>query len=643
MSFKYRPDIDGLRAIAVLLVIFYHAGFKIISGGFVGVDVFFVISGFLITSIIAQDIKENRFNFFSFYVKRIKRILPSFYLVIFTTISLGFLLLLPNDLVALSKSFLASSLFFANMYFWKVTGGYFNTSTGEMPLLHIWSLSLEEQFYFVWPVVLLVILKSRFSKSITPLIIVSIIFTFLLSEWAAINKPNAAYYYLPTRAGELLIGALLAIILASGVKLKSNLANCLSILGCVFIFGSAFGLSKASTFPGFNSLWPCVGAALLILSGNSTPTFVGKILSSKFLVFIGLISYPMYLWHWPIIAYLNYLNYELNYLLGGGVILLTTILSIMTWHFVEKRLRRVKLSDTSAFIRIFVIPSIIVFCVGLLIIVNDGFDKRFVNNVKFLKVKQALEMPTVSKGWCYQTAKDMDIEEPLGCSLGIKEGVPNAIFMGDSHAGHYQYLVNYIGNNNGLKIATFITSNCFPSLYTSNSENLGGNPKLCKSFRSEVQRIVTQNKVEVVFFAAKWDANTEWLHETKEALDILSERATKIIIFPQIPSYFDNVPQEYLRSTAISGFSDFNGGKVNKAYILANLNVKKIAKKYNNVLFLDLDLFTGEETTLPFFSNEGVPFYFDSNHLNMYGSKMLTRKFIDSPARNRLINEEIKE
>jgi len=643
MSLKYRSDIDGLRAIAVLLVIFYHAGFKAISGGFVGVDVFFVISGFLITSIISKDIQRNEFKLFNFYIKRIKRILPSFYVVIFTTLFLGFFLLLPNDFIALAKSFIASSIFLANMFFWKVTGGYFNSNTGEMPLLHIWSLSLEEQFYFIWPFVLLFIFKSKWNKSIIPLTVIAVISIFIFSEWAAVHKPNAAYYFLPSRAGELLIGALLAITLASGFRLNPYLANYISVFGGILILGSAFSLSKSSVFPGVNSLWPCLGAAFIILSGSGNTTHVSKVLSSKFLVFIGLISYPMYLWHWPIIAYLNYLNYELDFVLGGGVILLTTVLAILTWHFVEKRLRIVQLTDASVFIRIFVVPSLIIFCISMLIIVNDGFDSRLKGNAKYLKVKQTLEMPTISKGWCYQTDTVLNHKESLDCSLGIEEGVSNALFIGDSHAGHYQHLVNQIGNENGLKTATFITSNCFPSLYTLHSKNLGGNPELCKAFRTEVRSIVDRGAIQFVFLAARWDANTEWLHETKEALDILSKRANKIIIFPQIPSYINNVPQEYLRSTAISGFNKSNVNEIDKSYVLANLKVKDIAEEYENVSFLDLNIFTGKRQELPLFTNEGIPLYFDSNHLNMVGSQMLTKKFMDSSDGNLLIKAVIKE
>ena len=643
MSFKYRSDIDGLRAIAVLFVIFYHAGFKVISGGFIGVDVFFVISGFLITSIIQKEILNKEFKLFNFYVKRIRRILPSFYVVIFTTICCGFFLLLPSDFILLAKSFLASSIFIANMYFWKSTGGYFNSNTDELPLLHLWSLSLEEQFYFIWPFFLILVLGTKFKRFIILLLSVVVILLFAFSEWAATAKPNAAYYFLPTRAGELLIGGLLAMLVSSGVKLKQTVAEWCSILGVVLLVYSALILSKSSVFPGINSLLPCLGAVLIILSGTGNSTFIGRILSTKLLVFIGLISYPMYLWHWPIIAYLNYLNYELDYIVGSAVILLTIILAIFTWHFIEGTLKKIKLKNSTVFINMFTIPTIIVVCITYMIVNNDGYENRFSDNQKYLDVRSALVMPTASEGWCYQAEFPKNIDEALNCTLGVKNGKPNAIFVGDSHAGHYQYLVNSIGQKTDLKIKTMITSNCFPSLYTKKSSNLGGNPKLCIAFRSELNQYSINENLSVVFLAARWDANTEWLFETKDALDILAKRAKRIIIFPQVPNYKNNVSQEYLRSVALQTFNNNYINKIDNSYINANNNVKALADKYKNVTFVDVKSFTKKEELLPLFNLENIPYYFDDNHLNMQGSEMLTNAFIGSKEGQMLIDSIIKK
>ena len=643
MSLKYRADIDGLRAIAVLLVLFYHAGFKIISGGFIGVDVFFVISGFLITSIIKEEIENKEFRLSSFYIRRVKRILPSFYLVVFTTLFLGFFLLLPSDFVNLSKSTLASSLFMANIYFWKVTGGYFNSNADEMPLLHIWSLSVEEQFYFIWPLFLIFALSNNLKRNLVLWVIAIIVFLFLFSEWVAINKPNAAYYFLPTRAGELLIGAVLAIAMSSGFRAKKNLEGLISMVGIFLILFSAFVMSESSTFPGVNSFYPCLGAALVILSGANNSTFLCRLLSSKLFVFIGLISYPMYLWHWPIIAYLNYLNYELNYFLGFAVIVLTIILATLTWVFVEKKVRKVKLSHFSALTYVLSTPLIIVIGFSLLVINNDGFEKRLNTNPHYFKVKNTLEMPTFSNGWCYQTDSSVDFKDSISCSLGSNKASSKALFIGDSHAGHYQHLIDHVGKETGLNISTFITSNCFPSLYTSNSSNLGGNPVLCKTFRNEIKRKVETEDIDLIFLAARWDANTKWLYETKEALDLFSSRVTRVIILPQIPSYIENEPHKYLKSTVLALFNGSIEYQTEISYLTANLMVKDLSDNYDNVTFLSLRAFIGECEEFPLLSDDGLPYYFDSNHLNSLGSQVLTAKFIISPDGRKLLKSIVKD
>jgi len=637
MNFKYRPDIDGLRAIAVLLVIFYHSGFNYISGGFIGVDVFFVISGYLITSIIYKDIKFNKFQLKNFYIKRVKRILPSFYVVIFTTLFFGYFLLLPNDFVVLTKSFLASAFFITNMFFWKVTGGYFSSNTGEIPLLHIWSLSVEEQFYFIWPLLLLIFIKSRLKTFILPILVVTIISTFMISEWAAINKPNAAYYFLPTRAGELLIGVFLAIYLSSTRKLKPLIAELVSITGLSLIISSALFLTELSTFPGINSLYPCIGAALLILSGKDNDTFISKSLSSKPLVFIGLISYPMYLWHWPIIAYLDYLNYEFTYTVKFTIISTTVVLATITLIFIEDKIRTVNFSSKTIFQSFFVLPSFIVVFISIVIIGNNGFENRLIENQKYNSVTNALVMPTVSRGWCYQTEPNDNQNSSHHCFLGNIKSDNRAIFIGDSHAGHYQELVSTLGKKLNLKINTFITSNCFPSLRTSTSANLGGNPSLCKNFRNEIKEMIFNKKIQTIFIAAKWDANIQWLEETEEALSLFSNQAMSVIVLPQLPSYINNPPQDYLRESVLGMYNTDYNNELDDLYIFANKKVKDLTLPYNNIMFIDLMAFIGKDKELPLLSSDGLPFYFDSNHLNVLGSAMLVNRFFKNPESNNLV------
>ncbi len=624
--FKYRKDIDGLRAIAVLLVVFYHAGFKVISGGFIGVDVFFVISGFLITTIIYNATQNGTPFFFNFYIKRIKRILPSFYVVILATLVFGYFILIPDDLVGLTKSILASSLFLANIYFWKTSGGYFTANTEELPLLHLWSLSVEEQFYFVWPLLLFFLVRTNSKRFIIYFTAVTITILLSFSEWAAINKPNAAYYFLPTRAGELLLGGLLSLIILNGYRIKKTTATILSYIGFLLIIIPSFFLSHNSVFPGINALYPCVGAAAIILSGHEHRTIIGSILSSKLFVFIGLISYPLYLWHWPIIAYINYLDYELNLLNGILAITLSIFLATFTWLFIEKNVKKIKNSNRLIFVTLFLIPLVVITVLFFYLNSSSGYKERFVGNEGYVKAKEVMVMPTTNIGWCYEVDNNYAIEEK--CYLGNKKlEKSQSIFLGDSHAGHYQSLVNYIGIKSNLKISTFITSNCFPSLNFTDSSNFGGNPELCKSFRIKVNEMITDENINVVFLAAKWDENIQWLDETKEALDVFTTKVKIVFILPQVPIYEGNIAKDFLKSKIIKLYNSNALNKINESYLSANRELKVLASRYENVHILNTTQFLNNGTGSVSVSNKGIPLYFDNNHLNIYGSEELKDKF----------------
>ncbi len=639
MTLKYRKDIDGLRALAVLLVVLYHAGFSFLSGGFVGVDVFFVISGFLITSIIYKAIYSGDFSLVEFYIKRVKRILPSFYIVVITTVILGYFILLPSDFVGLAKSALASTFFVANIYFWKTTGGYFNTNTDELPLLHLWSLSVEEQFYFIWPFLLILLVKVNLKRLSFCFLVLLVIFLFLFSQWAAINKPNAAYYFLPTRAGELLLGGGLGIAIQNGFRLSRLTSSFFSLLGLGLIIGSSFVLTKSSIFPGFYALLPCIGASLIILAGNEHQPLINRILSKKYIVFIGLISYPLYLWHWPIIAYSNYLNYELDLFSGSLAVIASIGLATMTWIFLEKQVQKIKCSRTFTFIIFFIIPVSFFTLISLTIIFKSGYKERFLANEDYNEAKKIMIMPTIENGWCYRTKEYSNAQNFRECYLGNKNFKnTNAIFIGDSHAGHYQDLIDYIGTESDLKVSTFITSNCFPSLNYVDSENFGGNPNLCKLLRIKVEELINEKNIKVIFLAAKWDANLEWLYETQSALNVFSSKVKRVLILPQVKSYSDDIAKGFLKSQIIPYFNTSKDYNVDKRYNIANKSIEALASKFSNVDLLTVPDVLGDS----YISDDGLPLYFDNNHLNIYGSQYLKEKFSLHPS-SHLLLELLKE
>lgn len=296
---RYRPEIDGLRAIAVLAVIFYHAGFLGFSGGYVGVDIFFVISGFLITSIIMRDLTTGRFSFAHFYERRARRILPALFLVMAVSFPFAWLLLMPNQMDDYAQSMASIPFFVSNIFFF-LKSGYFEQASELKPLIHSWSLAVEEQYYIVFPFILLLIWPWKTAK-IYIVIFAIILLSLICAEWLKNYNESANFFLLPSRMWELGIGALLAIYL-KGRDNKPYGAEILSCLGIVMICGAVFLFNAHTPHPSLVTLVPVIGTALIIYAAREG-TFVYKLLSLRGIVVLGLMSYSAYLWHQPIFAF----------------------------------------------------------------------------------------------------------------------------------------------------------------------------------------------------------------------------------------------------------------------------------------------------------------------------------------------------
>lgn len=297
MTLKFRTDIQGLRALAVLSVVLFHAGVSYLPGGFTGVDVFFTISGFLITSIIVRDLEKNEFSILEFYKRRISRIFPALFAMLALTIFVGMISLMPSELRDLGQSSAAAAGFVSNIYFWKTTG-YFDGSAEVKAVLHTWSLGVEEQFYIFWPVIVSVIFKY-FRNNITSIFLLIIATSFSLALIVGIDKPQMSFYLLPMRAWELAIGGLVA--LGGAPRLKPPIANAAAIMGIGLIVGGVLLIDETMPFPAPWAVVPCLGVALLLAYGERAVT--ARLLNLKPVQWIGGISYSLYLWHWPIIVY----------------------------------------------------------------------------------------------------------------------------------------------------------------------------------------------------------------------------------------------------------------------------------------------------------------------------------------------------
>jgi peptidoglycan/LPS O-acetylase OafA/YrhL len=370
---KYRAEIDGLRAFAVLPVILFHAGFELFSGGFIGVDVFFVISGYLITSIIIEDIESKRFSIVDFYERRARRILPALSVVVFFTAVVGWLILNPIELYNFGNAMLGVATFTSNIVFWK-SQGYFDESAELNPLLHTWSLAVEEQYYVFFPIFL--IMAWRFGRSTVFWTIV--VFTFVslaLSEWGWRNSPAANFYLAPTRAWELFAGSIATFIVQKrGVRAN----DFLSLFGLAAVLFSIFAYSESTPFPSVYALVPVIGVVLLILFAGQN-TLAAKLLSTKLFVGIGLVSYSAYLWHQPLFAFFRKENDAISIPAPMAFLLvfLTLLLGYLSWRYVEAPFRNRNVISKKKLTIFSVLSLVAIGCLGLLSRdAAEGFEYR---------------------------------------------------------------------------------------------------------------------------------------------------------------------------------------------------------------------------------------------------------------------------
>ncbi len=431
INMNYRPDIDGLRAFSVFFVIGYHAFPEIFKAGFIGVDIFFVISGYLISSILIRNLKNNSFSFLDFYIRRIRRIFPALILVLVVCFAFGWFSLFPIEFKQLGKHIAGSAGFISNFILWNESG-YFDNAANTKPMLHIWSLGIEEQFYFIWPLILWLIFKIRINYLLFIIFLIIVSFSFNVYE-AKIDK--VATFYSPlTRFWELLVGGLLAIIkddYKGSVNSELN-SNFLSILGVGLILLAFFFIDDESAYPGVLALFPVIGSFFLILAGNNS-IFNQIILSNKVLVWFGLISFPLYLWHWPLISFARIVESDFpneNYRLISIVI--SIFLSWVTYKFLEKPIRYKKSK---------LIPATLIVLMtgiglsGLHSYKNDGLPNRsYVSNFNEENFKMAFlfsEDDPISHKKCMDTYGLKDFIRY--CNLTSSKKAKIAL-IGDSHA-----------------------------------------------------------------------------------------------------------------------------------------------------------------------------------------------------------------
>lgn len=490
-TFGSRRDIDGLRALAVIPVVLFHFGISPFSGGFVGVDVFFVISGFLITGILYREINAGRFSFVDFWARRARRILPALSVVLLATLALGWLLLTDKDFSKLGRAVRYQSMFISNMLFMR-QDGYFQPASELNPLLHTWSLAVEEQYYVVFP--FLIALLMRHLRHWRWILFSVLLVSFALNIFYSAHKSEVAFFSLPTRAWEMLCGAMLAV-LPGSKRVRPWQYQALGIAGLVAILIAIFTFDRNTPFPGWAATMPVLGAAALIWSGAQGPTWVGQLLSARVLVWIGLLSYSLYLWHWPVYVYANAISSDgIQPLEAAGWILLSLGIAWLSLRFIELPFREKRLIAGQKPMLIAGLLAMGALGIsGSVIRSADGFPQRLTGESQAYAKARLWRAGQLN---CMLVTSDKQLDR--ACLLGEKPGTsPSRMVWGDSHAAALMPGLQIAAAQAGEPVWLYSMSACPPIV----SEQPR---KKCRDFNNRTMDQIRLLHIKDVVLASSW-------------------------------------------------------------------------------------------------------------------------------------------
>lgn len=650
----YRADIDGLRAVAVLSVLFFHIDISLFSGGFVGVDVFFTISGFLITSILLKAKLSGNFSFREFYSRRALRILPAYLVLVFITSVVGFILLAPIAYKQLLESTIASSLFASNFYFLFTLGGYFSAAAHELPLLHTWSLSVEEQFYLLMPLAVVLWFKIASDVKRFWVLICVFLLSVLISVLLTDIHQKTAYFAVFSRAHEFLIGSILSVLL---VKYAKQLTPSTTISNFVFLFSiftlvlSTMYITENMVFPGYVALIPCLATILIIYSGLNDKCISYKVLGSRVMVFIGLLSYSLYLYHWPIVAYAKYVGVEFTVIVQLLIVLFSFIFAYVSWRFVENKVRHANWSK-GRFIApaLYVLPSL-----GLITFYgysegNQFSPDRFTTDV--VRMEQVItSKPEQGRTSCHTSS--LIIDSSSDCQLGVENKNNKAILWGDSHANHFVGFIDEVGKNSNLQVQDITMGNCppLPNVYISAQ----GAGNACIDKNKRVLSYILQKKPQVVFIAGSWAGylgqyiqGDNQQGKVTKIIDSLSLLITQLLKNNINVTFFEMVPRTpkgmsscYLKYTMYPSINVVESCQFSQQGFYheeQEMIYQVLRKRFNSKLkFVSVSNLICENMQCKSYMN-GMPLYRDNNHLNLNGSRLLGLKYVTDARDSRTLD-----
>ncbi|MES2707674.1 MAG: acyltransferase family protein [Verrucomicrobiota bacterium] len=625
---NYRSDIDGVRALAVLMVIVFHSHLAL-PGGYVGVDVFFVLSGYLITTLILKDLEKGKFSLIEFWERRARRLMPALIVMVLVTLAAAWFILLPKDYLALAKAAIAQSVFAANIFFWR-NSGYFDGASDEKALLHTWSLAVEEQFYMVVPVALLLVYRYT-SGSRTALLRRLVLLaggaSLALSIFSVSKYPAAAFFLLPSRAWELLLGSAIAVFPTAALIQKRSMREILGAAGLLLIALPCFLYTPGTPFPGYAALPPCLGTALLLIANarvkddENYTTAAGTLLSSKPLVFVGQISYSLYLWHWPVFVFATYWKLgTLSVVDRLGLIALSVILGILSWKYIETPFRTRKIAGSRKQILTFAavgMAASLVMALGLFY--KKGVPSRYPDEVMEVYYK-AYERFSVDNNQPADIAADRirKIGDPT-------PGKPvSLVIWGDSHARSSLPAFDDFCRKRGLAGRSITYSATAPLVNYWTREPNGLNERTVE-WAAAVLDYVRAHQVQNVVLACKWERDTlaspraVLRKALVDTINALHAEGAAVWVLMQVPSHKMDVPKLVVRHM-LSGADTAPYQQTMEAYKAANelFYELKSSPDGRNAVFLDPSPYFQNPAAGNYeISRQGIPLYIDEHHLTI--------------------------
>lgn len=603
---------------------FFHAGFNTFSGGFVGVDIFFVISGYLISGILFSELETGRFSLAGFYERRARRILPALFTVLFSCLLFAWFWLLPKDLTEFSLSLASVPVFISNIFFWQ-TSGYFSHAAELHPLLHTWSLALEEQYYLFFPLLLTALWRFGRQRVLTVFIVIFLI-SLAAAEWVSARMPSASFYLLPTRIWELLAGVFAAFFLRGKpfLSVSKTVDEAGSSAGLFLLLYSFFVFDNATPFPGIYALIPVVGTVLIILFANRQ-TFTGRFLGTRVLTGLGLISYSAYLWHQPLLAFYKYRSIQEPgpYILGS-LVFLAIFLAYFSWKYIEKPFRDRSIYSRKKIFFLGLTGSLFFIAVGLAGYMIRGYESRL-NDAqrKVLNYLPYMRELTKSERECFARPEQSYDSFPEACKAS---GVPDAYLLwGDSHAATFSFGFR----KKVTHVAQYTASSCPPFKDAETKDRVH-----CREINDYVMKEIAVRKFPKIFLLANWSEYPGGADSIRKTIEYIKQvsPSSEVTVIGSLPQWHLLLPVLLIKTAE---YSEENQYRVNPELPKLRALDSGIAAEAAaaGASFLSaLDILCREDKCLTTISYEGevVPTACDKVHLTEASSLFIAEKFFDA-------------